>query len=92
MKTENINGFIWAVLDKEKAEEYYWDDREIFEIRTDGTEGLIIDSTDIALALMNGFKLGIEIGAKEELKADYLETVERNNENRTFEDWCLSKI
>lgn len=92
MKTENINGFMWAVLDAQEATERFTNDREVYALCDDNTESLIEDETRFEWYLSRGVKMAVEIGAKEELTADYLETVERNKENRTFEDWCLSKI
>lgn len=92
MKTENISGFIWAVLDKEQSEELFAEGHDVHEYCEKTGFYILLDSSDIALALMAGRKLLLEIGAEEELTSDYLETVERNNETRSFEDWCLSKI
>lgn len=92
MKTENINGFIWAVLDKDEAEELFADGQDVHEYCEKTGFYICLEREDISLAVSAGNKLVLEIGAKENLESDYHETVERNKENRTFEDWCLSKI
>lgn len=91
MKTENINGFIWAVLDKEEAVNLWEQDYEVFLHYDDDTEALIEAYEDFDNIDTYVFA-ATKIGAKEDLEVDYLETVERNKENRSFEDWCLSKI
>jgi hypothetical protein len=90
MKTENINGFIWAILDREEAKEEWQKEisYSLFTLLPDGNNFLISEGWEIDETIIYGGKVGIEIGAKEDLEADY----ERNNETRTFEDWCLSKI
>jgi len=98
MKTENINGFIWAVLDDENEAIDLWEnDNEVFLLYPDGSESFVIDHEEILTAEEKGLRLGIEIGAEKGLTADYHETVEikatsANKENRSFEEWCLSKI
>lgn len=92
MKTENINGFIWAVLDRQEATEKFLNNEPIYVLYDDGTEALIETYEDFGTFRYIDKKMGLEIGAKEDLESEYLETVERNKENRTFEEWCLSKI
>jgi len=86
-----INGFVWAIVDQDEAAEYYSNDGEVFELYDDMSEGLILDSTDIVLAVMNGRELGIELGHKSELQSDYDEACARNNETRSFEAWLEAK-
>lgn len=95
MKTENINGFIWAVITNlTDAVELMDRGYDIYIVRYENNdESLLRNALEIKWAFVVEFGfVGVKIAAKEELTADYNEEVWRNNENRTFEDWCLSKI
>lgn len=91
MKIEIIDGFVWAILNEETAMNAYMSDSEVYELHDDGSESLIIDSTDITLAVHNGKKLGFELGHEAELKADWREATARNKETRSFEAWLQDK-
>lgn len=91
MKTENINGFIWAIVPFEEAKENFQNEH-YYSLYPDGSESYLEDLEELLEIEDSDARVGIEIGAEEELTADYLEAMERFNESRTFEDWCLSKI
>lgn len=88
MKTENINGFIWAVLEYDDAFRRFTNDEDVQEITEDGEGDLIWRFEEFGQIIENHKKVGFKIGEKEDLEADYQDS----KENRTFEDWCLSKI
>lgn len=91
---ENINGFIWAKVSDDEAIDLWennianifmmWPNEDYYFREIDDENDIENDDDELWMI--------VQIGAKEELEADYQESKARNNENRSFEEWCLSKI
>lgn len=90
MKTENINGFIWAVLTEEEALEVYEHDTVHVVYPLEDYRSFVATQEEDLQDDGEEIVLMAKIGGKEELFADYIDGIERNNETRSFEDWCLS--
>lgn len=82
------NGFVWAIVPIEQA------DNATFLLYPDGSEAQIeeedyenVKSED----WLGDCELGIELGQLSELRSDWQEATERNNETRSFDAWLEDK-
>lgn len=87
--TTNDN-FIWAVLqDNEPFTLFNDEDFNGYLIFPDENQ---LKRTDYSFCIVNDMPLAVEIGHSEELKLDWLESCERNNDSRNFETWLENKL
>lgn len=89
-KIEIIDGFVWSVIDADTAKEAFHAN-EVVILKDDHSTEKIESYHAFDTALRQERKLAIEIGHEEELKADWREATERNNEKRSFIAWLEDK-
>lgn len=92
MEIRIINGFIWAVIDEETAQNIFESaEQEIFKIYVnEEAESLCEEEEDLVTDGLTTV-LGIEIGQEEELKSTWQEECARNNEKRSLDSWIEDK-
>lgn len=94
MKAEIIDGFAWAILDREEATAYIdsapnW---PLSAINNEGDEIFPVELfADVVVAEELQYKVAKVIDDEQTLKADWQEATARNNETRTFEAWLQDK-
>lgn len=82
MKTYITNdNFVFQLISYKEAETT---DKEVYILREDGSQTLIESSDQLLFAKWNDFKVGIELGFKEELKQKYVDLI---NDFGTFNNW-----
>ncbi len=91
MEIKIINGFIWATLKASEAKEAFNTDNEIFILHEDESESLIESYEDFKMAKFDNKTFGIELGNESELKSEWEEARDRNNDKRSFEAWIEDK-
>lgn len=83
-------GFIWVLIDPEYSEKENYIG-VAYCVYEDESEALIESDNDWDAA--HAFhSIALELGWEYELKADWQESRERNNDNRSFESWLEDKV
>lgn len=94
-ETKIVDGFIFAVIDKETAKDRLKNCECIYRLHSDDTESLIEDENELNDALLDNDKIGVEIGKESEFILEFQDGSQnrfRNNDERNFNQWLDDKI
>ena len=94
-ETKIVDGFIFAIIDKETAKDRLKNCECIYRLHSDDTETLIEDENELNDALLENDKIGVEINLKSVLLSEFDDEAQnrfRNNDNRNFDQWLDDKI
>jgi len=92
-ETKIVDGFIFAIINKEEAKEKFEQNEVIYQLYDDDTEGQIMFEEEFNDHNDNVF--GISIGFLKDFKEEFQDEAQnrfRNNDNRNFDQWLDDKI
>lgn len=94
-RSENVkittDGTVWGLIDYKDVRDAIEQGHEVCKLYDDDSECVINDDDDYIEMIADELPAGIIIGGYHELKADWQEACNRNNETRSFEAWLQDK-